>query len=83
MPDPIHLFHMDKKFAKNGLSMDRSIVMDYYVASDPIKPGGAENQISSTINYFLFSVLGSYDNITTVVSLSTIGYLIQVPKPVL
>ena len=39
MADPLHLFHMDKQFAFNGPSTDRSVKMDYYVATTPVTTG--------------------------------------------
>ena len=58
MTDPLHLFHMDKEFAYNGEHMDRSIMMGFFAAEDPIKPG-------------------SYENLTTIVKMSSAGYLVE------
>jgi len=58
MTDPLHLFHMDKQFAYNGEHLDRSIMMGFFAAEDPIKEG-------------------SYENMTTIVKMSSAGYLVE------
>ena len=58
MTDPLHLFHMDKKFAYNGEHLDRNIMMGFFAAEDPIKEG-------------------SYENMTTIVKMSSAGYLVE------
>ena len=58
MTDPLHLFHMDKKFAYNGEHLDRSIMMGFFAGEEPIKEG-------------------SYENLTTIVKMSSAGYLVE------
>lgn len=58
MADPLHIFHMDKKFAYNGVHMDRSILMGFFASEGPIRPD-------------------SYENLTTIVKLSSAGYLVE------
>ena len=70
MADPLHIFHMDKKFAHNGVHMDRSILMGFFASEGPIRPGG--------LHALAYILADSYENLTTIVKLSSAGYLVEV-----
>lgn len=51
MQDPLHFFHMDQKFAYNGVFSDRGIYMDAFVTTHKIieKPGEPEKNFTTAI----------------------------------
>jgi len=65
MADPMHMFHMDQKFAFNGVYMDRGMLMDSYVASYPMSPDNPEAGNFTTVVWLANSMYTIEDGNST------------------